>query len=115
MGFLLQKIAWKSTSFHGQQTSQRRIDHDIDLVKIDFTMDEDDIIFCTLVLHVVNAFSELQHSYHKLLLDDHILEQRRLLRSMPMDKLRPTWESFVDRTSPLHFKRMFRMSLSVTV
>ena len=55
-------------------------------------MDEDDIIFTMLVLHVVNAVLELQHAYCKLLLDDHILEQRRLLQSMPVDKIRPAWE-----------------------
>jgi DDE superfamily endonuclease len=45
------------------------------------------------------------------LLVRHIQEQRRLNRSLPADKIRPTWEGFSSRISPDHFRRMFRMPL----
>ena len=76
-------------------------------------MDEDDIIFTMLVLQCCAVMLDLQHRYLCTLLADHIREQKRLVRSLPIDKVRPTWEAFVDRTNDIHFRRMFRMSLPV--
>ena len=66
-------------------------------------------MFASLVLHSVDTFLELQRACCHLLSEDHVLEQNRLMRSMPVDKCRPTWQSFVDRTSSWHFKQMFAM------
>jgi hypothetical protein len=40
-------------------------------------------------------------------LSQHIKEQQRLNRSLPVDKLRPRWVSFSSRLSSTHFRRMF--------
>jgi hypothetical protein len=52
--------------------------------------------------------SEAREAY-KNLLSEHIREQRRLNRSLPIAKSRPSWESFCDKTTDQHFRRMFRM------
>lgn len=44
------------------------------------------------------------------LLQTHIAEQRRLNQSLPIHKIRPTFEMFKSTISSSHFKRMFRMS-----
>lgn len=49
----------------------------------------------------------------KKVLQDHIKEQRRLNRSLPSDKVRVTWDLFKGKISTKHFRRMFRMSLTV--
>lgn len=43
----------------------------------------------------------------------HIREQRRLVRSLPVDKKRVLWTSFCSQISDSHFRRMFRMELPV--
>ena len=45
-------------------------------------------------------------------LQDHINEQRRLCRSLPIDKNRPTWTTFSNAISETHFCRQFWMSQS---
>ena len=47
------------------------------------------------------------------LLTHHIREQRRLNRSLPVDKKRVTWSNFVSKISDQHFRRMFRMDATV--
>ena len=46
-----------------------------------------------------------------ILLTEHLREQRRLNRSLPLSRVRPTWANFASKLSERHFKRMFRMSL----
>mgnify|MGYP001810441820 CR=1 FL=1 len=45
-------------------------------------------------------------------LKEHIKEQRRLCRSLPAEKTRPTWTGFCNRVSDSHFHRQFRMTRS---
>ena len=46
-------------------------------------------------------------------LRDHIREQRRLCRSLPAEKTRPTWSGFCNLISDNHFRRQFRMTRRV--
>jgi len=41
-----------------------------------------------------------------------IRQIKRLSRSRPKKKVRPTWNSFMRRVSPVRFRRMFRMSVA---
>ena len=76
-------------------------------------MNESDIALLLLLLECVSIALTAQESFCSLLLQDHIAEQRRLNRSLPKQKTRPTWSHFVNRISTRHFRRMFRMSLPV--
>ena len=76
--------------------------------------DQDDDIEFMLLLFVVQAAQIcIQQGTQALrtILDDHIREQRRLVRALPVKKRRPTWDHFSSQLSEVHFRRMFRMTL----
>jgi hypothetical protein len=55
---------------------------------------------------------ELLENEETAMLQEHIREQRRLCRSLPVEKTRPTWIGFCNRISDTHFRRQFRLSRS---
>lgn len=59
----------------------------------------------------VELLADIEEDERKRL-QDHIKEQRRLCRSLPQEKTRPTWTGFCNRVSASHFCRQFRMSRS---
>ena len=61
---------------------------------------------CAIALDVV----ELMEKDERRMLEEHIKEQRRLCRSLPLEKTRPTWLGFCNRASESHFRRQFRMT-----
>ena len=69
----------------------------------------DEILLLSLSI-VATDLLEIIETEEATLLQDHIREQRRLCRSLPADKTRPTWEGFCNRVSDRHFRRQFRMS-----
>ena len=76
-------------------------------------MDANDILdtfMLTTVLVLTLEAIELIEKEELILLQDHIKEQRRLCRSLPMEKTRPTWAGFCHRISDSHFRRQFRMT-----
>jgi hypothetical protein len=80
-------------------------------------MDDDDELndllllntFCVAALDVLELIETEEHRN----LHEHIKEQRRLCRSLPSEKTRPTWMGFCNRVSDTHFRRQFRMSREV--
>ena len=62
-----------------------------------------------LMLHMLLQIMQLEQQNIISLLNLHLNEQRRLVRSLPERFVRPTWNCFVERTSSTHFYRMFRM------
>lgn len=76
-------------------------------------MDVDDIhdaFILTTVLVVTLEAIEFIEKEELILLQDHIKEQRRLCRSLLIEKTRPTWAGFSHRISDSHFRREFRMT-----
>lgn len=76
-------------------------------------MDEEEMMdllvlstFCVVALDVFEVIEKEETSQ----LLDHIKEQRRLCRSLPVEKTRPTWTGFCNRISDRHFRKQFRMS-----
>ena len=63
-------------------------------------------VFCTLAVDAVEVIQREEEST----LNAHIREQRRLCRSLPAEKTRPTWMGFWNRVSDSHFRRQFRMT-----
>jgi hypothetical protein len=74
-------------------------DEDIELLKL----------FCYLGLVSLDAL-DLITKYDSKLLQDHIREQRRLCRSLPSEKTRPTWMEYCNRVPASHFRKQFRMT-----
>ena len=73
---------------------------------------EDVLLLIFLLQTMTQQLDDMIESLGSILAE-HIREQRRLCCSLPADKVRITWLSFVDRISERHFWRMFRMKLSV--
>jgi hypothetical protein len=78
-------------------------------------MDDDDdflgvFILMTTGLMVAAHAIELLENDETTILKEHIREQRRLCRSLPTEKTRPTWTGFCNRVSDTHFRRQFRMN-----
>lgn len=67
------------------------------------------VILRTFVLVAVEALDVIEKE-ESTLLQDHIREQRRLCRSLPAEKIRPTWAAFCSRVSDTHFRKQFRMT-----
>ena len=78
--------------------------------------EEDFLIFLLLMAQCLtvtaNAIQFLENE-EGTMLQDHVREQRRLCRSLPIDKTRPTWMLFSSRVSDAHFRRQFRMTRTV--
>ena len=76
-------------------------------------MDDDNefdlLLESALCLAAVEAVEIIEKEEAKRL-KDHINEQRRLCRSLPAEKTRPTWAGFCNRVSDSHFRRQFRMT-----
>ena len=77
------------------------------------SMDEEELMdllvlstFCVVALEVFEIIEKEETSQ----LLAHIKEQRRLCRSLPVEKTRPTWTGFCNRISDRHFRKQFRMS-----
>jgi hypothetical protein len=77
-------------------------------------MDEDaDLdLFLSGAVFLVTALAavEVVEIEEDTALMQHIMEQRRLCRSLPAEKTRPTWTGLCNRVSDTHFRRQFRMS-----
>ena len=76
-------------------------------------MDVGDLALTALVLWVLQGELDDLLDMLESMLARHIREQRRLNRSLPADKKRITWTAFASSLSDKHFRRMFRMDLSV--
>lgn len=74
-------------------------------------LDDGDLLLLVLVLQMLVAQLDSHVSKLESMLVSHIREQRRLCRSLPVDKVRVSWSSFCDRISEQHFRRMFRMEI----
>ena len=72
-----------------------------------------DLILLSSVFHVLLEAVEIIDKDEKAKLCDHIREQRRLCRSLPAEKTRPTWNGFCNLISDHHFRRQFRMTRRV--
>lgn len=72
-------------------------------------MEEEDIVFLFMLLQLLAGHLDDLLNRLNDLLTDHIKEQRRLNRNLPVDKVRVTWNFFCDRISIDHFRRMFRL------
>lgn len=73
--------------------------------------DEDiDLSLVTTFLLLATELIEIIEIDEKKKLSDHIKEQRKLCRSLPIEKTRPTWIGFCNRISDSHFRKQFRMS-----
>ena len=75
--------------------------------------DGGELILILLVLTLLQIQADDLLGKYESLLATHLAEQRKLLRSLPIEKLRPTFDSFVLRIKRYgnnHFRRMFRMS-----
>jgi hypothetical protein len=81
-------------------------------------LDNDDMTEIRLIIFIVQLLQwqrdDLLSGLESTLLS-HIREQQRLNRSLPVEKSRPTWEAFSGRVSTIHFRRMFRMTLDVSL
>ena len=73
-------------------------------------MDLEDEFLLLLLLVEISAALGLQYQFYCTLLEDHVLEQRRLNRSLPVNKQRPTWCQFLIHTTDRKFRQMFRMT-----
>lgn len=77
-------------------------------------MDDNDILDFLLIatssLVLTLEAVEFIEQEESTALKEHIKEQRRLCRSLPAEKTRPTWTGFCHRISDIHFRRQFRMS-----
>lgn len=67
------------------------------------------LLLATFFTLAVDAL-EIIERREATLLQDHIREQRRVCRSLPTEKTRPTWTGFCNRVSDSHFRRQFRMT-----
>jgi hypothetical protein len=74
-----------------------------------FHHDDDILTFLLLQLNVLALEVEETLDCLESVLLRHIREQRRLNRSLPMEKRRVLWTHFCDGVAPTHFRRMFRM------
>jgi hypothetical protein len=75
-------------------------------------MDDNDfdlLLFATFFTVAIQAVEKVEQ-VENTLLQDHINEQKRLCRSLPVEKTRPTWSGFCNRVSDTHFRRQFRMT-----
>lgn len=72
-----------------------------------------DLLLLTTLVAVLTEAVEIFETEEQTKLLDHIKEQRRLCRSLPLEKSRPTWTGFCNRVSDNHFRRQFRMSRRV--
>jgi len=70
-------------------------------------VDEDDELLLVLLLTCLQLNKEVKEAT-----DAFIRQQKRLNRRRPKQKNRPTWHSFLQRVSPQHFRRMFRMPIA---
>lgn len=78
------------------------------------TGDDEDMELLALTIFfrlAAEAVELIEHEENTRLLD-HINEQRRMCRNLPIDKNRPTWTTFSYSISETHFRRQFRMSRS---
>ena len=76
-------------------------------------MDGGDVVDNRLLMYFFVMAEEMLDVIDKeesSLLRDHIKEQRKLCRSLPTEKTRPTWTGFCNKVSDSHFHRQFRMS-----
>jgi len=67
----------------------------------------DDELLLVLLLVCVKVNNDVREANEAL-----IRQIKRLNRSRPKKKVRPTWNSFMRRVSPVHFRRMFRMPVA---
>jgi hypothetical protein len=77
-------------------------------------MDDDDsfdmLLLAAAFLVVAAAAVEIAEDEESKSLQAHIKEQRRLCKSLPVEKTRPTWTGLCNRVSDTHFRRQFRMN-----
>jgi hypothetical protein len=77
-------------------------------------MDDDEsfdiLLMAAAFLVVASTVVEIAEDEEARSLHEHIKEQRRLCRSLPIEKTRPTWTGLCNRVSDTHFRRQFRMS-----
>ena len=76
---------------------------------MDDNEDFDLLLLNTFFVVASEAIEIIERDERNKLLD-HIKEQRRLCRSLPTEKTRPTWAGFCNRVSDRHFRRQFRMT-----
>jgi hypothetical protein len=67
------------------------------------------MLMSSCMVVVADTF-ELLEEQSRRNLQAHILEQRRLCRSLPLEKTRPTWTGFCNTISDAHFRKQFRMT-----
>jgi len=71
---------------------------------------EGEIFLLLIVLGMLKQATETLIGDYKSLLENHIANQRRLNRALPREKVRLTFEHFVNNIGAKHFRRMFRMT-----
>ena len=77
--------------------------------------EEDEDLLLLVLLNIIQEQIDVVAENIESLLLKHIKEQRRLNRSLPENKRRPTWDAFCSKISDVHFRRMFRMKKSAFV
>jgi len=70
----------------------------------------DDLQFMMMFLIMADDIVDTIDEEESSTLQDHINEQQRLCRSLPLEKTRPTWIGYCNRVSDSHFHRQFRLS-----
>jgi hypothetical protein len=87
-----------------------------ELVSSDSSSSDEEFVemyFLLLILQLSLQHLLIMFQQQGNLLQEHILEQRRLNRLLPMEKQRPTWAHFSSLLSDRVFQRMFRMPCQV--
>lgn len=69
-----------------------------------------DMKLLTVLLHFATEALALIEREEQSMLQAHIREQRKMCRSLPAEKTRPTWIGFCNHVSDRHFRRQFRMN-----
>lgn len=77
------------------------------------TLDTHDLVLVMFALCLLQEELDALTERLENILLLHVREQRRLVRSLPVDKKRVMWSRFCDTISDTHFRRMFRMEPSV--
>ena len=71
--------------------------------------DEEHVLLLLLLQDMLEELEEMEESVEGFLQKE-IKKQRQEERSLPSPKNRTSWEEFIEKISPDHFRKMFRMS-----
>jgi DDE superfamily endonuclease len=80
---------------------------------VDIGNDDDDLFELLLISNILQCFLFVTKSYaevFRVLLQQQVVNDRMLNRSLPVRLVRPTWEAFTSRIGEKIFRKMFRMS-----